>query len=152
MQRNTQNPARSLQCLAGFFFPMVLAFCLFLDVLRIVTGRRELLQGPWPVIRSSKECFKAGVEHFQMSGEGFGHCEGKETLETQVLNFPFQTTGCSISLPVKVEGSCMHKSARFYIPKGRDRACSKCFPFALCRQSQVIDRCHVRIFYFLFLN
>lgn len=29
----------------GFFFPpMVLAFCLFLDVLHIITGRRELLQ------------------------------------------------------------------------------------------------------------
>lgn len=37
----------------GFFPPMVLAFCLFLDVLRIVTGRRELLQAPQPVIRSS---------------------------------------------------------------------------------------------------
>lgn len=82
-----------------------------------------------------------------MSGEGFGHCESKEALETQVLNFPFQTTGCSISLPVKVEGSCVHKSARFYIPKGRDRGGSKCFPIALCRQSQVTDRCHVRIFF-----
>lgn len=43
-----------------------------------------------------------------MPGEGFGHCESNETLETQVLNFLFQTTGCSLSLPVKVEGTCQH--------------------------------------------
>lgn len=87
-----------------------------------------------------------------MPGVGFGHCESKETLETEVLNFPFQTTGCSLSLPVKIEGSCMHKSAGFYIPRGKDRACSKCFPIALCRLSQVTDLCHVRIFCFYVLS
>lgn len=43
-----------------------------------------------------------------MPGEGFGRCESKETLEIPVLNFLFQTTGCSLSLPVKVEGTSQH--------------------------------------------